>query len=389
MTDPAPAPSPAEPDGFPTLTVRGGGWVIVAATAMLAAFLAWALSGVLTGDRPVGSGNDPAAYGFVLEPLDVPDGTLVGSGNPRNFLAPLDRPSTIRGSEVMRWNAEHRRKLVVSADRVAGIVVNGEARAYPLSILNAHEVVNDELGGVPIAVTYSPLTDSLVVFDRRGPDGAVRTFRVSGLLCNANLVMYDDGEAAANGAHVPSLWGQLPMRAIAGPAAGKGERLRALPDANICSWRQWLSTWPDTTVAMGDAANASRYKEFSYARYFLTSRVDYPVLGLVDAAPEPQTPDAALAGARRGDSRTRKTAVIEVREGDLREVRSLAELAAAADAGGLATFRVGSREFEAIVQPAPLAVMVRAADGGPAMVVPQLWFAANARFTRTPEAPGK
>ncbi|MFM1936376.1 MAG: hypothetical protein RI990_1335 [Planctomycetota bacterium] len=388
MSDPGQSPREG-PDGFPTLTVRGGGWVIVAAAAVLAAFLAWALSGVMTGDRPVGSGSDPAAYGFVLEPLDVPEGTLVGSGNPRNFLSPLDRPATIRGSEVMRWNAEHRRKLVVSADRVAGVVVNGEARAYPLSILNAHEVINDELGGVPIAVTYSPLTDSLVVFDRRDANGAVRAFRVSGLLCNANLVMYDDPAQPEGAEHVPSLWGQLPMRAIAGPAAARGERLRALPDTNICSWRQWLSTWPDTTVAMGDAANASRYKEFSYARYFLTSRIDYPVLGLVDAAPEPQTPDAALAGARRGDGRTRKTAVVEVREGDSREVRSLAELAAAADAGGLATFRVGGRDFEAIVQPAPLAVMVRAADGGPAMVVPQLWFAANARFTRTPEAPGK
>jgi len=153
--------------GFPTLTLRGGGWVIVATAVLLLAFMAWALSGVFLGERPVGHGPDPAAYGFALEPLKADRAFLAGTGNPRDFLPALDRPQVIRGSEVLRWNEEHRRKLLVSTDRVAGIVVNGDARAYPLATLNAHEVVNDVVGGVPVAITFSPLTDSLVAFDRR------------------------------------------------------------------------------------------------------------------------------------------------------------------------------------------------------------------------------
>jgi hypothetical protein len=252
---------------------------------------------------------------------------LVGSGNPRDFLVSLDRPDTIRGSEVLRWNSEHRRKLVVPTDRVAGIVINGEARAYPLSILNAHEVVNDVVGGVPIAVTFSPLTDSLVAFDRR-VGGIERTFHVSGLLLNSNLVMYDRPTAAgATGTPepVPSLWSQLGMRAIAGPEAARGTRLEPLPDTNVTSWSMWHAAWPDTTVAMGTPAMASRYKELSYARYCLTPRVDFPVDGLVDGPPEPQSAAAALEAAAAGAPRTRKAAVIEVRESGERAVFSLAE----------------------------------------------------------------
>lgn len=366
-----------DPRGFPTLTFRGGGWVIVALAVTATVFLAWALSGVFVGDRPVGSGSDPATYGFVLEPLLVDRGVLVGSGSPRDFLPSLDAPNAMRGSDVPRWNEEHRTRFVVSDDRVAGVVVNGQARAYPLAVLNAHEVVNDVLGGVPVAVTYSPLADSLMVFDRR-IGGIERTFHVSGLLCNSTLVMYD--RPAAGGDAVPSLWSQLGMRAIAGPAAAAGLRIEPLPDANITSWRMWLDTWPDTTVAMGDPSQAQRYKEFSYARYCLSPRIDFPVAGLVPAVPEPQSAAAAVEAARTGAPRSRKTAVVEIREGPARAAFSLAELVARAAGAPRTEVEVGGRRFEVTVQAAPLAAMVRGADGRPAVVVPQLWFAHEAKW---------
>ena len=372
----------AHPDGHPTLTLRGGGWVLVAMALVLGAFLLWATSGVFMADRPIGRGNDPSTYGFVLEPMLADRAYLVGSGNPRDFLVSLDRPDTIRGSEVLRWNSEHRRKLVVPTDRVAGIVINGEARAYPLSILNAHEVVNDVVGGVPIAVTFSPLTDSLVAFDRR-VGGIERTFHVSGLLLNSNLVMYDRPTAAgATGTPepVPSLWSQLGMRAIAGPEAARGTRLEPLPDTNVTSWSMWHAAWPDTTVAMGTPAMASRYKELSYARYCLTPRVDFPVDGLVDGPPEPQSAAAALEAAAAGAPRTRKAAVIEVREGGERAVFSLAELAARAGDGDRVSVTVGGREIEFRVQAAPLAAMARGADGKPVVALPMLWFANAVRW---------
>ena len=371
--------------GFPTLTLRGGGWILLAFVAISCGFLAWALSGVFTGDRPIGSGNDPAAYGFILEPLRANRGVLVGSGSPRDFLPSLDAPAVMRSADMLRWNAEHRTKYVVSNDRVAGVVVNAEARAYPLAVLNAHEVINDTLGGVPIAVTYSPLTDSLVIFDRR-IDGVERTFHVSGLLYNSNLVMYDravgtDAGTAPDAISAnASLWSQLGMRAIAGKAAERDVRLSPLPDANITSWRMWTAVWPDTTVIMGDPLQSSRYKEFSYARYYLSPRVDYPVDGLVPALREPTSATVAIAEAAKGDPRSRKTAVIEVRQGDARAVYSLAELATRAGESNRVNFEVGGRNFEATVQPAPLAALVRASDGKPAMVIPQLWFAHEAKW---------
>ena len=377
--------SDPHPLGFPTLTLRGGGWILLALLAISCGFLAWALSGVFTGDRPIGSGNDPAVYGFTLEPLHADRGVLVGSGSPRDFLPSLDAPAVMRSADMLRWNAEHRTKYVVSNDRVAGVVVNGEARAYPLAVLNAHEVINDTLGGVPIAVSYSPLTDSLVVFDRR-IDGQERTFHVSGLLYNSNLVMYDRA-AGADGNGLPSasrteasLWSQLGMRAIAGPAAAHDARILPLPDVNITSWRMWTAVWPDTTVIMGDPAQSSRYKEFSYARYYLSPRVDFPVSGLVAAVREPTSAAVAMAEAAKGDPRSRKTAVIEVREGEARAVYSLAELATKAGDSGRVPFEVGGRQFEATVQPSPLAALVRATDGKPAVVIPQLWFAHEAKW---------
>jgi hypothetical protein len=281
---------------------------------------------------------------------------------------------------MLRFNADRRSKYVVTADRVAGVVVNGAARAYPLAVLNGHEVVNDVLGGVPIAVTFSPLTDSVMVFDRRIA-GEERLFRVSGLLWNSNLVMYDvPADPARRAGAAASLWSQLGMRAIAGPAARGPVRLEPLPDVNIASWRMWLAAHPDTTVILPEPQTVKRYKEISYARYCLTPRVDFPVDRLVDGSAEPASADAAIAEAAAGRARTRKAAVIEARlPGGARASWSLAELAARAGQAETVELEAGGVPLVATVQRAPLAAMVRRKDGQPLVVVPQLWFAHEAR----------
>lgn len=368
------------PDGSPTLTFRGGGWVIAVTVLVVGAFLAWAISGAIFGTRPVGGGNDPSAYGFDLANL-TPEAraTLVGSGNPRDFLSAYDMPASIPGADMVRFNSERRSKYVVTTDRVAGVVVNGAARAYPLAVLNGHEVVNDVLGGVPIAVTFSPLTDSVMVFDRR-VGGEERLFRVSGLLWNSNLVFYDvPADPARRTGAVPSLWSQLGMRAIAGPAANGPVRLEPLPDVNIASWSMWLSAHPDTTAILPEPQTTKRYKEISYARYCLTPRVEFPVDGLVEGGAEPTSADIAVADAAAGRARTRKAAVVEVRVPGGRTTWSLAELAARAGTSGTVELEAGGIPLVATVQRSPLAAMIRRKDGQPLVVVPQLWFAHEAR----------
>jgi hypothetical protein len=102
-------------------------------------------------------------------------------------------------------------------------------------------------------------------------------------------------------------------------------------------------------------------------------------VGLVDGPPEPTTADAAVAAAKAGAPRTRKTAVVEVRVGGERATWSLAELAARAGGDGTVALELGGVPLEATVQRSPLAAMVRARDGRPVVVVPQLWFAHEAR----------
>jgi hypothetical protein len=155
---------------------------------------------------------------------------------------------------------------------VIGVVVGEEARAYPIRVLNWHEVVNDTLGGLPIAVTYHPLCDSVVVFDRRVAGGTLE-FGVSGLLWNSNLLMYDRRASPDE----ESLWSQLMARAVAGPAAtGEGVALRVMP-ASVTRWDLWLAEHPDTTVVEPDPLLFERYERNPYGNYFLTGKLRFPV----------------------------------------------------------------------------------------------------------------
>ncbi len=127
-------------------------------------------------------------------------------------------------------------------ERVIGVAVDGNARAYPLGILNWHEVVNDDFGG-PLLVTYCPLCGSGVTAERR-VDGEVTTFGVSGLLWNNDLVMYDEA--------TESLWSQVLGKAVQGPKTGTALTLRP---STITTWGAWRADHPDTEVLLPPPAS--------------------------------------------------------------------------------------------------------------------------------------
>ncbi len=269
------------------LTFASGGWVILLAAIIVTAIAVFALLGVVNGEKPIGDGRDPETYGFDLTSFTLPRESLVGSGNPRDFLRSLDLPATRAGADVAPTNASERVKYAVPTDRVIGVEVNGELRAYPLRLMNVHEIVNDVLGGVPIAVTYSPLCDSAVVFDRR-VGGATLEFGVSGLLINNNLVLYDKqveatGQPGAQPTVQPSLWSQLAFRAVAGGAATRGEKLTIIPGVEVSTWASWFRSYPATTVALPIDGNQRRMKEFDYERYWADGRVNYPLVAIPPA----------------------------------------------------------------------------------------------------------
>ena len=154
--------------------------------------------------------------------------------------------------------------------RVAVVVIHQHAVAYPLGILNFHEVANDVVAGVPVAVTYCPLCDSIGVFDRRLPpeDGdadakpTVLEFGVSGFLLNSNVVMYER--------HTMGLWSQVFMQAITGPHAGR--QLNMLP-AQIMPFIRFQREHPDGEVLSTQTGYRRPYSRNPYAGYLKSPQV--------------------------------------------------------------------------------------------------------------------
>ncbi|MDD5562403.1 MAG: DUF3179 domain-containing (seleno)protein [Thermoanaerobaculaceae bacterium] len=283
MSDPA-SPAP----GF----LRRGGWIVVAVLAVATAAFAWYAVGLVRHRaHPTGDGRHVASYGFKLEPCLVPRALLVASGMPKDGLAALADPPVWTVAQADAATVGHGRFLV-PGDRVIGVRLGGAARAYPLRMLVWHEVVNDTLGGVPIAVTYDPLCDSAVAF-RRELRGEALTFGVSGLLFDSNLLMYDRRAAAGE----ESLWSQLLFRAVAGPAAAAGTSLEVLP-ISVETWGDWRREHPDTTVPAPAPAMAAKYVSDPYTTYVGSDELRFPVRPLPASAAYPlKSPLVAIGAA--------------------------------------------------------------------------------------------
>jgi len=251
--------------------IRSGWWIVVAAAAVSMVVAVWVVrlprDGTAGGPRP-----------FVLEPCLVDPDEVVRAMAPDGLVALTD-PATLTPAEVDRRNESERGKLLVPSDRVVGVDLGGERRAYPLRLLRWHEVVNDVVGGRAVAVASSPLSGSLAVWDRT-IDGRTLELGVSGRLLDSTTLMYDrrpDGGAS-------SLWHQLTGQAIAGPLAGR--RLRPMP-AEIATWGRWRTAHPDTTVLAPDPGSLPLYKRDPYHSYRGSDVLRFPV--------DPLPPAGALA----------------------------------------------------------------------------------------------
>lgn len=251
-----------------TQLFRSGWWVAVAAVAV--SILVTVV--VLRASFGTGAsrGDDPIAY----EPSLIDRDEFVRA-MARDGLKALNAPAILLPDEIDLTNENERGKLLVSSDRVVGVVLGGEARAYPLRLLQWHESVNDVLGGRPIAVTYSPLSSGIAVWDRV-VDGMEIELAVSGWLHNSNTLLYDRRSEGENS----SLWHQLTGEAVTGPAAGR--KLAALP-AELGTWADWRREHPRTTVMAPDAASKSKYKRDPYHSYRGSDILRFPVKPLAPA----------------------------------------------------------------------------------------------------------
>jgi hypothetical protein len=138
-------------------------------------------------------------------------------------------------------------------DQIVGVALNGEYKAYPLDILNYHEIVNDEIGGVRVAISYCPLTGTAKVWENQIGYG---DFGVSGQLYNSNLLLFDRRSE--------SRWWQLAGMAIIGEQ--KGIKLIVIPHIEA-TWKDWAKHFPDTKVLSGNTENGYPYDVFLYGNY--------------------------------------------------------------------------------------------------------------------------
>jgi hypothetical protein len=225
---------------------------LVTSTLWLRLLLAAALLPLATTAR----GTAPREYnGFELEPSLVPIDEILRGGPDRDAIPALDRPNYDAAREA-GWGDD---------ELVIGVVRGKEARAYPIAILVWHELVNDELGGDPILVSFCPLCGTALVFDRI-LEGRAREFGVSGLLYQSDLLMYDR--------ETESLWSQIGANAITG--ALMGQRLELLRSRTM-TWKNWREAHPETTVLSRKTGFQRDYGRTPYKDYETSSLLYFPV----------------------------------------------------------------------------------------------------------------
>ena len=194
--------------------------------------------------------------GFDLSGLTLDLKEVLSGGPPRDGIPSIDLPKFIPQDKV---------DFLRDDDIVIGLVRGDTARAYPTRILIWHEIVNDTIGKEAVAVTYCPLCGTAMVFDRT-IDGIERTFGVSGLLYRSDMLMYDR--------QTESLWSQLAMKAVSGPAVGKA--LPWLPSEHL-TFKAWREKYPEGQVLSTDTGAHRNYQANAYAAYFASDKTMFPV----------------------------------------------------------------------------------------------------------------
>ena len=269
---------------------------------------------------------------FDLSNLQVERDEVLAGGPPKDGIPAISDPDIVTRDEV---------DFLGPDDRIVAVTINGESRAYPIRMLNWHEIVNDTLGGVPIAVVYCPLCDSVTVVDRR-VEGETLEFGVSGLLYQSNVLMYDRTHDA--------LWSQILLDAISGPYAGRS--LTHYPGWAITSYEQWQETHPEGTVVTFRTGYHRSYDRSPYDGYMASDELYFPV--------------------KREDERlAQKDRVIGVRYGDLVRAYPVEAAHRAPEGRLIDEFEGGQLIIEADAESGDTAV-VQAPDG--ARTIHTFWF---------------
>ncbi len=188
----------------------------------------------------------------------VPLDKIVSGGPPQDGIPSIDNPKF--------QSVQEADEILEDSELVLGLNINGDIRAYPLQILVWHEIVNDVVGGEPVAITYCPLCFTNQVFNRTLNDGSIVEFGTSGKLYNSNLVMYD---RKSN-----SLWSQALGEGIVGDYSGV--KLERIP-FDIAFWKEWKKLYHESKVLTRDTGTVRPYGADPYGDYYTNDLILFPV----------------------------------------------------------------------------------------------------------------
>lgn len=205
----------------------------------------------------------------------VPLTEFLSGGPPRDGIPPIDDP---RFAELGSGNTF----VAALADRepVVSVALNGDARAYPLRILMWHEIVNDEIGGIPVTVTYCPLCNTAISFDRRldGPGSEVMDFGTTGRLRHSDLVMYDR--------QTETWWQQFTGEGLVGKHAGRKLTMVA---SRLESFGRFRERHPDGSVLVPTNPGMRDYGRNPYTNYDAEGGMPFLYSGAMPAGVEPMS----------------------------------------------------------------------------------------------------
>jgi hypothetical protein len=182
---------------------------------------------------------------FSISSIDF--GEILSGGPPKDGIPSIDNPEFISVREVDGWINPNEPVILVD--------LNNEAKAYPLQILVWHEIVNDNVGGIPVIVTFCPLCNTAIAFSRT-VEGEIYDFGTTGRLRFSNLIMYDR--------QTETWWQQAEGKAIIGTLTGT--QLEFLPSA-IISWDDFKKNYPDGLVLSKQTGFSRSYGRNPYVGY--------------------------------------------------------------------------------------------------------------------------
>jgi hypothetical protein len=200
--------------------------------------------------------KDEQKNGFDISNAIIDKNKILSGGPPKDGIPAINNPKFVNIKDVDYLKAD---------DIIIGVVRDGISKAYPTRILIWHEIVNDTINKENIVVTYCPLCGTAMVFER-DIGNITRTFGVSGLLYQSDVLMYDKESE--------SLWSQLGMESVSGKAVGS--KLKWINSEHM-TWNAWKNKYPNSKVLSIDTGFYRNYSANAYDSYFKSDQTMFPV----------------------------------------------------------------------------------------------------------------